>query len=70
MKKECKGHVQKRVGSRLRKLKLKYKGKLLADGKPITGPGRLTDRVIDTLQNYYGLAICRIHIHYYKCKVQ
>ena len=54
---ECIGHVQKRVGSRLRKLKNKSKGVKLADGKGLAGKGRLTDGKIDVLQNYYGLAI-------------
>ncbi|GFV76979.1 uncharacterized protein TNCV_690491 [Trichonephila clavipes] len=42
-------HIQKRVGSRLRKLKLKQKG--------LGGRGKLTDSFIDKLQNYYGIAI-------------
>ena len=46
VKYECIGHVQKRVGNRLRKLKKKVKG--------LSG---LTDSVIDKLQNYYGMAI-------------
>lgn len=46
---ECIGHVQKRVGSRLRKLKSKTKG--------ISGKGKLTDVFIDRLQNYYGIAV-------------
>ncbi|GFX58660.1 CCHC-type domain-containing protein [Trichonephila clavipes] len=46
---ECIGHIQKRVGSRLRKLKLKQKG--------LGGRGKLTDSFIDKLQNYYGIAI-------------
>ena len=54
---ECVGHVQKRVGSRLRKLKKSYKNTKLSDGKTIGGMGRLTDAKIDCLQNYYGLAI-------------
>lgn len=56
-KAECVGHVQKRVGTRLRDLKVKYKGRKLADGKGLTGKGRMTDKVINTLQNYYGMAI-------------
>ncbi|GFU72809.1 uncharacterized protein TNCV_3712321 [Trichonephila clavipes] len=48
-KSECIGHIQKRVGSRLRKLKLKQKG--------LGGRGKLTDSFIDKLQNYYGIAI-------------
>ena len=43
--------------ARLRTLKSTYKGKLLPDGKRLTGPGRLTERVINTLQNYYGMII-------------
>lgn len=46
---ECIGHVQKRVGGRLRKLKKTSKG--------LGGKGKLTDRFIDKLQNYYGIAI-------------
>ncbi len=56
-KKECVGHVQKRLGTRLRKLKDSLKKQKLADGKPIGGRNRLTDKTVDTLQNYYGLAI-------------
>ena len=51
------GHVQKRLGTRLRKLKSSYSEKKLSDGKGISGKGRLTDKMIDTMQNYYGLAI-------------
>lgn len=46
---ECIGHYQKRVGSRLRKLKKRTKG--------LGGRGRLTDAKIDTLQNYFGIAL-------------
>ena len=46
---ECVGHYQKRVGTRLRNLKKK--------GKGLSGRGRLTDAVIDRLQNYFGVAI-------------
>lgn len=56
-KSECVGHVQKRVGSRLRTLKDNMKGKVLDDGKKLTGQGRLTNHIMNTLQNYYGLAI-------------
>ena len=48
-KKECVGHVQKRLGTALRKLKKEKKG--------LGGKGRLTDAMIDKLQNYYGIAI-------------
>ncbi|GFU71287.1 uncharacterized protein TNCV_3782721 [Trichonephila clavipes] len=46
---ECIGHVQKRVGARLRKLKSKNKN--------LSGEGKLTDSFIDRLQNYYGIAV-------------
>ncbi|GFV84962.1 uncharacterized protein TNCV_838361 [Trichonephila clavipes] len=54
---ECVGHVQKRMGTRLRKLKLVYNKKKLSDGKTIGGKGRLTDSLIDILAYYYGNAI-------------
>ena len=49
VKNECVGHVQKRVGTALRKLK--------KDNKDLGGKARLTDAMIDKLQNYYGIAI-------------
>lgn len=52
-KKECVGHVQKRMGSRLRKAKKDDKG---IGGK---GAGKLTDKLINELSLYYGLAIRR-----------
>ena len=54
---ECIGHIQKRIGGRLRDLKSKHKGQKLADGKGILGRGRLTDAAINKLQNYFGIAI-------------
>ncbi|XP_028414795.1 uncharacterized protein LOC114537882 [Dendronephthya gigantea] len=48
-KKECVGHVQKRVGTALRKFRKENKG--------MGGKGKLTDKMIDKLQNYYGIAI-------------
>lgn len=56
---ECIGHVQKRMGSRLRKLKTKLGKTNLSDGKPIGGRGRLTNASINEIQIYYGLAIRR-----------
>ena len=53
---ESVGHIQKRLGSRLRNLKQTMKGPL-ADGKTLGGKGHLTDKVIDKLQNYFGIAI-------------
>ena len=46
-KKECVGHIQKRLGKNLRDLKTHYKGQKLDDGKRLGGIGRLTDKVID-----------------------
>lgn len=54
---ECVGHVQKRLGSRLRRLKTENKGKKMSDGKLSSGQGRLPDHEIDPLQNYFGQAI-------------
>lgn len=56
-KMECLNHVAKRMGARLRKLKLSLRGKKLSDNLPIGGANRLTDNIIDQLQSYYGKAI-------------
>lgn len=56
---ECVGHIQKRMGSRLRKLKQKMGKEKLEDGKTLGGRGRLTFAAISEIQNYYGLAIRR-----------
>ena len=52
-KKECTNHVTKRMGTALRTLVAKQK----AVKEPIGGRGRLTDKRIDQLTNYYGRAI-------------
>ena len=54
---ECVGHVQKRLGSRLRSLKKRMSQSRLEDGKSLGGRGRLTDNTIDKLQVYYETAI-------------
>lgn len=54
---ECVGHVQKRMGSRLRQLKNSMRGKKLKDNKNLGGKGRLTDKFIDEITTYYGNAI-------------
>ena len=59
VKGECVGHVRKRVGTRLRILKECYRGKVLSDNKKLFGKGRLTEKVINTLQNYQMLVIIR-----------
>ena len=52
----CLGYVQKRVGGRLRTLRSTFQGKLY-DGKRLGGAGRLTEKMINTLQNHYGVPI-------------
>ena len=56
IKEECVGHVQKRMGSGLREFKRKHRGMKLSDNTVVGGKGRLTDQVIDKIQNYYGEA--------------
>lgn len=56
-KSECVGHIQKRLGHRLRELVKKHGSTKLSDGKSISGKGRLTGHLIDSLQNWYGRAI-------------
>ena len=56
-KEECVGHIQKRVGKNLRDLKQRLGSPKLSDGKAIGGRGRLTDAMINSLQNYYGRAV-------------
>ncbi|GFT64253.1 uncharacterized protein TNCV_5134211 [Trichonephila clavipes] len=54
---ECVGHVQKRMGTRLRNILKTSKGIKLSDGENISGRGRLTHKEVDSIQHYYGLAI-------------
>jgi hypothetical protein len=54
---ECIGHYQKRLGSRLRQKIKDYRGRLLSDGLKISGKGRLTNKSINTMQNFVGMAI-------------
>ena len=65
---ECIGHHQKRVGNQLRKLKKNKKGlggrnKSTVAAMKDEGTGkakeksRLTDAIIDKLQNYFGIAL-------------
>ena len=46
-KQDCIGHVQKRMGSRLRKWKGDHRRTILEDGKGVAGASRLTDTIID-----------------------
>ena len=57
VKEEYVGHVQKRLGTNLRNYKLKKKGIVLDDGGKVGGAGRLTDLIIDKMQNNFGFAI-------------
>ncbi|GFS87846.1 uncharacterized protein TNCV_4183491, partial [Trichonephila clavipes] len=58
---ECIGHVMKRMGTRLRRLKAQLKGQILSDSKCLSGKNRLTEHEIDNLQSYYRSAIRRNH---------
>ena len=53
-KKDCIGHIQKRMGAALRELVSRHRGEKLSDGKTIGGTGRLTAMLMNSLQNYYG----------------
>ena len=57
IKLECVEHVQKRLGTRLRKLRNDMKDKVLSDGERINGKERLTDKICNKMQNYFGMAI-------------
>ena len=57
IKKECVGHVLKGLETRLKTVQTNLKRKILSDGKKMSARDRLTDKVIITLQNYYGIAI-------------
>ena len=56
---ECIGHVQKRMGTGIRKLKTKQSGTKLSDGKTLSGKNRLAQVAINKIQTYYDLAIRR-----------
>ena len=56
-KKECVCHVAKKMGRIWRSLRNKMKNTKLADGKPLSEKGRLTDFAIQKTQNFYGKAI-------------
>jgi len=50
IKSECVGHIEKRMGTRLRNIKKE---------KKLGGKGKLTNVLIQKLTKYYGLAIRR-----------
>ena len=58
-KKDCVGHVQKRMGTGLRKVVAENKGNVIDGSKGLGGRRKLTKKLMDTIQNYYGLAIRR-----------
>ena len=45
------------MGHALWKLKKRHQGKKLSDGKTFGSKDRMTDNIIDKIQNYYGYAI-------------
>ena len=45
------------MGGRLRKFKKAHGSDILVDKKKLAGAGRLNEKIISKLQNYYGLAI-------------
>ena len=53
IKLECCGHVQKRLGTQLRNKVKEFKG----TKTPLSGAGKLTTKIINSMQNFYGLAI-------------
>ena len=50
---ECVGYVQKRLGTRLRNKVKEYN----STSTPIGGTGQLNEETINSMQNFYGLAI-------------
>ncbi|GBN50487.1 hypothetical protein AVEN_176433-1 [Araneus ventricosus] len=62
------GHVQKLMGTHLRRLKKDMKRKKLADGKTIGGRGRLKDELIKKLTTYYGYAIKKNKINLFSMR--
>ena len=53
VKLECVGHVQKRLGTRLKNIVKAHNG----TKKPLSGKGCLTETIINSMQNVYGIAI-------------
>lgn len=49
LKRECVGHYQKRLGTALRRLKKEVRG--------LGGKGKLTNSMINKMQNYFGMAL-------------
>ena len=53
----CIGHVEKTLRIRLRKLRNEKKHEILSDREKKSGKGRLTDKIINKIQIYDGIAI-------------
>ena len=49
---ECIGHIQKRIGTRLRNRRKEKHG-----GLKLTGKNNPTKRTVNIIQNYFGMAI-------------
>lgn len=49
---ECVGHIQKRIGTRLRNRR-----KEKHNGMKLTGHGKLTEVAVNAMKNYFGTAI-------------
>ncbi|XP_065650410.1 uncharacterized protein LOC136078561 [Hydra vulgaris] len=54
---KCIGHIQKHVGTHCRNIRITHKNKKLSNGKGVSGLGRLSEKAINTLQNYFGRAV-------------
>ena len=61
---ECVGHVQKRLETCLRNMVKEHKGA----ATPPSRKGKLTEKVINSLQNLYGIAIRQNSANLYKMK--
>ena len=67
-KDECVGHVQKRLRTLCRNLKMRLGSTKLKDDKTISGAGRLPTLVINKMQNYFGIAIRTYNQEVYQLK--
>ena len=56
-KEDCIGHIQKHMGAAVLMYSSKNRGRKSSDGKTIGGKGRRTNKIVDSIQNYYGQAI-------------
>ena len=61
---ECVGHIHKRLGIKVQAIRNEYK----TQKEILSGRGKLTDKVINSMQNYYGMAIRQNRGHLYPMK--